>query len=212
MPHDNPTFDAEALLRVRRVFDIDHYGWLDEDDHDPEFVGYAMWTLNAPYEHDFIAWQDNRPPLRAATDQERTLMTWDHDFFGLMKTARHFIGQALIEQPNVKPLEIEATLEIHDRPGVRHDQSCAAHRNSGRILSLTGERNQAIESAIQAPEPREPRRQTPARQEVTELLFDEARQSLSVAQMRRLRAEGLEMVAHQLVQGSLLGPTRLIGG
>ena len=102
--------------------------------------------------------------------------------------------------------------EIRGRPGARHDGHAPPTATRAESSPLTGERNQAIESAIQAPEPREPRRQTPARQEVTELLFDEARQSLSVAQMRRLRAEGLEMVAHQLVQGSLLGPTRLIGG
>lgn len=43
-------------------------------------------------------------------------------------------------------------------------------------------------------------------------LFNEARQSLAVAHVRRLRAERLEVVAHQLVQGTLIGPTRLVGG
>ena len=43
-------------------------------------------------------------------------------------------------------------------------------------------------------------------------LFDQPRQPLSVAQVRRLRPERLEVVAHQLVQGALLGSTRLIGG
>lgn len=47
---------------------------------------------------------------------------------------------------------------------------------------------------------------TSAHQEVAKLLFNEARQSVSVAQVRRLRAKRLEMVAHQLVQRTLLGP------
>jgi len=43
-------------------------------------------------------------------------------------------------------------------------------------------------------------------------LFNESRQPLPFAQVRRLRAERLEVVAHQLVQGALLGPARLTGG
>ncbi len=43
-------------------------------------------------------------------------------------------------------------------------------------------------------------------------LFNESRQPLPIPQVRRLRAERLEVVAHQLVQGTLPGPARLIGG
>ena len=74
------------------------------------------------------------------------------------------------------------------------------------------ERDQPIEMAIRASEPREARRQTPARQEVAKLLLDKTRQPLTITHMRGLRAERLEVVAHQLVQGALLGSTRLIGG
>lgn len=74
------------------------------------------------------------------------------------------------------------------------------------------ERHQPIESAIRAPEPRKASRKTSARQEVAELLFNEARQSLAVSQVRRLRAERLEVVADQLVQGTPIWSTRLIGG
>ena len=78
--------------------------------------------------------------------------------------------------------------------------------------ALAGERDQPIEMAIRASESREPSRQAPARQEVAKLLLDEARQTLAVPQVRRLCPERLEVVAHQLVQGALLGSTRLIGG
>ena len=98
---------AERLLRDRQVLDIDQYGWWDENEIDPDFVGYAMWQLTPPYEPDFDAWQRNVRPNRAPSDKERRLMEWGNDFFGLMKTARHFIGQALEEQPNVQPLRID---------------------------------------------------------------------------------------------------------
>lgn len=35
-------------------------------------------------------------------------MELGHDFFGLMKTARHLIRQALIYAPHAKPMEFEA--------------------------------------------------------------------------------------------------------
>jgi hypothetical protein len=99
----------DALLHGRRVFDIDAYGWRNEDEVDQEFIGYAMWALTPPYDHDFDAWQSGTRPQRAPTDQERSLMVWGHDFFGLMKTARHFVGHALVQQPKVQPLRIDST-------------------------------------------------------------------------------------------------------
>lgn len=83
---------AKECLHARDVFDIDAYGWLNADDHDPDLVGYAMWTTSPPYDHDFDSWQRNARPNRAPTDVEQRLMELGHDFFGLMKTARHFVG------------------------------------------------------------------------------------------------------------------------
>jgi len=100
---------TEELLLSRGVFDVDAFGWLYENDVDPEFVGYAMWALSPPYDHDFMAWQDQTPPARAPTKAEQQLMELGHDFFGLMKTARHFIGHALLHQPAVQPLRFEPT-------------------------------------------------------------------------------------------------------
>jgi hypothetical protein len=101
--------ETEELLNSRGVFDVDHFGWLNADDVDPEFVGYAMWALSSPYDHDFESWQNDTPPRRAPTEDEQRLMELGHDFFGLMKTARHFIGHALLNQPSVKPFGIEPT-------------------------------------------------------------------------------------------------------
>jgi hypothetical protein len=99
----------EELLCSRGVFDVDDFGWLNADDVDPEFVGYAMWALSPPYDHDFESWQNDTPPSRAPTEAEQRLMELGHDFFGLMKTARHFIGHALLNQPTVRPFGIEPT-------------------------------------------------------------------------------------------------------
>jgi len=100
---------TEELLCSRGVLDVDTYGWLNENDEDPEFIGYAMWARNPPYEHDFNGWQNHTPPGRAPTEAEQRLMELGHDFFGLMKTARHFIGHTLLHQPALPSLDIEPT-------------------------------------------------------------------------------------------------------
>ncbi|HEX3111592.1 MAG TPA: hypothetical protein VHU41_21000, partial [Thermoanaerobaculia bacterium] len=87
---------------------IDSYGWRNLDHMNRDFLGYVMWVQVPPYDHDIMNWQANVPPKRAPTAQEQTLMELGHDFFGLMKTARHGIGQALLYEPHAKPMEIEA--------------------------------------------------------------------------------------------------------
>jgi hypothetical protein len=87
---------------------IDRYGWLDLEKMDPDYLGYVMWVQVPPYDHDVMNWQHNIPPRRAPTDQEQSLMERGHDFFGFMKTSRHFIGQVLIYEPHALPMEIES--------------------------------------------------------------------------------------------------------
>lgn len=107
-----PEFDslrAAAVheLHARSVFDIDAYGWLNADDVDPEFVGYAMWTLTPPYEHDFDF--DRQIIKSLPTDVQQRLLEWGHDFFGLMKVARHFLGLALLTQSSAEEVTLEPT-------------------------------------------------------------------------------------------------------
>lgn len=111
MPPDFESLRTAAVegLHQREVFDVDAYGWLNEYDVDPDFVGYAMWTTSPPYDHDFESWQQNVPPSQPPTAVQQRLMELGHDFFGLMKIARHFIGFALLAQPAVEPLRIELT-------------------------------------------------------------------------------------------------------
>src|SRR5689334_15946593 len=87
--------EVESLLAASGVFDIDHYGWRDDGDVDQEFVGYAMWIQNPPYEHDFESWQRDTRPSRSPSAAEQRLIELGNDFFGLMKASRHFVGLAL---------------------------------------------------------------------------------------------------------------------
>jgi hypothetical protein len=144
---------TEELLRGRGVFDVDAFGWLNENDVDPEFVGYAMWALSPPYDHDFDGWQNNTPPARAPTKAEQQLMELGHDFFGLIKTARYFIGHALLHQPAVLPFRIEPTDFDFNEFAALVALTAAADRLSDFIIVTTlgrktneqGERNKACD-------------------------------------------------------------------
>lgn len=146
---------TEELLHSHGVFDVDAVGWLNNNDVDPEFVGYAMWTLDSPYNNPgpcHGSW-DDPPPDRAPTEVEQRLMELGHDFFGLMKTARHFIGHALLLQPAVRPLRIQPTEFDFNEFAALTALTAAADRLSdfiiitalGRKTKEEGERDKACE-------------------------------------------------------------------
>jgi hypothetical protein len=145
--------NTEELLCGRGVFDVDAFGWLNENEVDPEFVGYAMWALSPPYDHHFVNWEDDTLPSRAPTEVEQRLMELGHDFFGLMKTARHFIGHALLHQPGVRPLRIQPTEFDFNEFAALTALTAAADRLSDFIIITTlgrkteekGERDKACE-------------------------------------------------------------------
>jgi hypothetical protein len=144
---------VEKLLCSRGLFDIDSFGWLNENDEDPEYIGYVMWALSPPYEHDFESWQNKTPPNREPADAEQRLMELGHDFFGLMKTARHFIGLALLHQPAVRPIRFEPTEFDFNEFGALAALTAASDRLSDFIIVTTlgkkaneeGERNKACD-------------------------------------------------------------------
>src|SRR4029077_6856128 len=73
----------EEALITERIFDVDGYGWLNADDVDPEFVGYAMWTMTPPFETDIENTIAGKAPRWAATPYEQSLVELGTDFEGL---------------------------------------------------------------------------------------------------------------------------------
>jgi hypothetical protein len=65
--------------------------------------------------------------------------------------------------------------------------------------------DQAVEAAVAAAKPREPAREPATLKVVPELLLDEAGQSFPVAEAGGPRAEGFEMIVHDLVERTLVG-------
>jgi hypothetical protein len=88
--------ELRNVLLEYEIYDVDAYGWLNDEDVDPEHVGYAMWTLTPPYEQEWLSAQHRRRPSRRASAQQQRLIELGEDFQGLMKAARYAIGMALI--------------------------------------------------------------------------------------------------------------------
>src|SRR5690349_1402456 len=77
--------DMRDRLWATEIYDVDVYGWKNEEEEDPDYIGYTMWTLNAPYEHSSVERQDGRPPERRATKEQQRLIELGEDFHGVMK-------------------------------------------------------------------------------------------------------------------------------
>ena len=76
--------------------------------------------------------------------------------------------------------------------------------------ALAREGDEAVEGAIVAMKPGKPTGEPPAPEHVAKLLLDEPRQAFPVAQTGCLGAEGLEILAHDLIDRALGGPARFV--
>jgi hypothetical protein len=67
-----------------------------------------------------------------------------------------------------------------------------------------------LERTVRAPKPREAMGQHATREDLAELLLDEARQAVSVAAVRDFAEEGLEVLADDGVEDGVFGVAGLI--
>ena len=86
---------VEAKLKNAELYDIASYGWLNENDPDPEYIGHAMWQIDAPAIDDQALFED-RPVQRRPKEIEKEILVVGEDFWGLMQASRLSIGLALI--------------------------------------------------------------------------------------------------------------------
>jgi hypothetical protein len=84
-------------LHANGIYQLDSYGWIDADTHDPDLVGHAMWQTDPP------SWRllemdspGSIPPN--IKPWQKFLVKSGGDFEGLMKAARLSLGLALFFQ------------------------------------------------------------------------------------------------------------------
>jgi len=94
------------------------------------------------------------------------------------------------------------------RRALRHASARTARTD---CAAFARERDEKVLMTAITLEASEPAREEPAPQKILELLFDKPRKAASVARTGGMRAERLEMLAHDLREDSVGGRTRPIG-
>jgi hypothetical protein len=97
---------AEHLIS-HEVYDIGHYGWLDEDTPDPQFLGHAMWQVEPPLQHEHHSAFGEAPVRHRPSEEEEVLAVSGSDFEGLMRLSRMSLGLSLWNQQFDEPAMFE---------------------------------------------------------------------------------------------------------
>ena len=72
--HDDFKRQVQAALEEASIFDIGSYGWLNENEPDPDFIGHAMWQTDEP-SLDEIALFGESHVSRRPKDIEKEIIT-----------------------------------------------------------------------------------------------------------------------------------------
>lgn len=83
--------ELRLFLNAEEIYDINQYGWLQDDRPDPEYMGFAMWQMEPPSARHKISNISGKPrPL--SKKNSATIFKTGLAFKELMQSARHSIG------------------------------------------------------------------------------------------------------------------------
>lgn len=91
-------YQIRTSLHDRELYSVDGYGWLNEQDTDPEYEGYALWSTDPKVEYDFDAHFNRKPFSVKPINIDIEMVTNGHDFMEVMNAAWLTLGQALFFQ------------------------------------------------------------------------------------------------------------------
>lgn len=86
---------VEAALQSANIYEMGSYGWLNENDVDPNYVGHAMWQTDQPHVELDVHLGD-QPVRRRPKAIDENILTLGEDFNGLMLASRLSIGLVLL--------------------------------------------------------------------------------------------------------------------
>src|SRR5258708_856832 len=87
---------ATAALIAADVYDIGNYGWLNENEADPDFIGHAMWQTDQPLARALDDPLEEQPVRERPSPRDKQILVAGEDFCGTMRLARLSIGLALL--------------------------------------------------------------------------------------------------------------------
>jgi hypothetical protein len=132
---------ARELLHTAGVYDIGSYGWLNENDVDPDFVGHAMWQLDQPLARPLDDPFDERPVRERPTPRDKQVLVAGEDFCGMMRLARLSIGLALLwrrYRPG-HPLDDQPYLDLHHTDAILKLAIASDRLRDVLIVACTGD-------------------------------------------------------------------------
>jgi len=106
--------EVQAALKAGSIHSIGSYGWLNENDADPDFIGHAMWQTDGP-SIDEAALFGESPVRRRPEDIEKEILTSGEDFWGLMEASRLSMGLGLVwkHQAKANPINDSSFFWLH---------------------------------------------------------------------------------------------------
>ena len=85
--------ELRLFLNDKGIYELNQYGWLTDDQPDPEYIGLAMWQIEPPPSDPTINPNPETAALPYLPPPSLTnIFRNGHEFEGLMKAARHSIG------------------------------------------------------------------------------------------------------------------------
>jgi hypothetical protein len=84
------------VLNAAALYDIGSYGWLNENDADPELIGHAMWQVDQPLSRTLMDPFGEQPVHERPSERDKQVLVAGEDFCGMMRLARLSIGMALL--------------------------------------------------------------------------------------------------------------------
>jgi hypothetical protein len=139
---------ARVLLHGAGVYDIGSYGWLNENDVDPDFVGHAMWQLDQPLARTLDPFSE-RPVLERPSPRDKQVLVAGEDFSGMMRLARLSIGLALLwrrYRPG-HPLDDQPYLDLQQTDAILKLAIASDRLRDVLIVACTGDTVDAYQNA-----------------------------------------------------------------
>ena len=143
---------ACELLHTAGVYDISSYGWLNENDVDPELVGHAMWQLDQPLVRPLDDPFDELPVLERPSPRDKQVLVAGEDFCGMMRLARSSIGLALLwrrYRPG-NPLADQRYLDLHQTDAILKLAIASDRLRDVLIVACTGDTVETYQHAAKA--------------------------------------------------------------
>jgi hypothetical protein len=108
--------ETAKLLLESEIWEFGSFGWLNQDDADPEFIGHAMWQTDAPSDPylEFPFTHQETPPPQPQEWLKQVAIS-GADFCGLMETARATFGMLLFQAKLLRerPLADKTLFDVH---------------------------------------------------------------------------------------------------